>query len=148
MKLSSSGIQANGQLLAKYTIDGENVNPPLTFSETPPDGQSLTLIMEDVDAPGGIFTHWLLYDMSPAMLEVMENAMPLTGKVGKNDFGTVGYRGPAPPSGTHRYYLRLYALDTLLQLPEGAERKDLLAAMEGHVKATAEIMGTYSRTAS
>jgi Raf kinase inhibitor-like YbhB/YbcL family protein len=145
MKISSSAVQASGQLLPQYTCDGENQNPPLTFSEVPVEAKSLVLILEDPDAPGGTFTHWLLYDMSPATLQIPDGAPPMTGNAGTNDFGGVGYGGPCPPSGTHRYYFRLYALDITLGLPQGASRQQLQTAMEGHVMAAAELMGTYAK---
>ncbi|HSX29405.1 MAG TPA: YbhB/YbcL family Raf kinase inhibitor-like protein [Candidatus Saccharimonadales bacterium] len=148
MQITSSAIQASGQVLPDYTCDGENVSPPLTFSEIPEGTKSLVLILEDPDAPNGLFTHWLLYDMSPATLQLMQDQPPLTGKSGTNDFGKQGYGGPCPPTGSHRYYFRLYALDAVLDLPAGAGRSTLASAMAGHEIATAELMGAYARTAT
>jgi len=146
MNITSSGIDANGQLLSKYTCDGDNVNPPLTFSQIPEGTESLVLIMEDVDAPHGIFTHWIVYDMSPATLQIVEKSMPPTGKAGINDFGNVGYGGACPPSGQHRYYFRLYALDDMLDLPAGASKHEILAAMDAKsVLEQTEIVGTYTK---
>lgn len=147
MNITSSAIGANGQILPEYTCEGENVSPPLTFSEIPEDAKSLVLILDDPDAPGGTFTHWLLYDMSPATLQLMERQLPLTGKAGTNDFGAQAYGGPCPPSGTHRYYFRLYALDNMLHAPAGARRDVVEKAMEGHIVGSAELMGAYAKKA-
>ena len=146
MEITSSGVDANGKILPKYTADGNNCNPPLTLSQVSTGAASLALIMDDPDAPNGIFTHWLLYDMSPATLQIVEASDPLTGKTGTNNFGHQKYDGPAPPSGTHRYVFTLYALDTMLDLPEGADRKTLLQAMDGHIVGHAELVSTYSRS--
>jgi hypothetical protein len=146
MNITSSAIDAQGQILPKYTCDGDNVNPPLTFSQIPDGTQSLTLIMEDIDAPHGIFTHWIIYDMSPATLQIVEKNMPPTGITGINDFGNIGYGGACPPSGTHRYYFRLYALDSMLGLSEGASKHEVMEAINAaHVLEEAELLGTYTR---
>lgn len=145
MTITSSAIQANGNILPQYTADGANMSPPLTFSEIPIEAKSLVLIVDDPDAPSGTFTHWVLFDMPPSILAIPENEMPQLGKRGTNDFGEVGYGGPQPPSGTHRYYFRLYALDTMLELPEGVERQEVEQAMEGHVLQNAELVGLYSK---
>lgn len=143
MEITSSGIDASGKILRQYTADGDNINPPLTFSQIPDNTASLVLIVEDPDAPNGTFTHWIVYGMSPATMQIVDGAMPMTGKCGINDFGNMKYDGPAPPSGTHRYFFKLYALDTELNLSDVPRRKDILAAMEGHIIEKAEIMGTY-----
>lgn len=145
MNITSSAIAANGHILPEYTCSGDNVSPPLTFSEIPQNAKSLVLILDDPDAPGGTFTHWLLYNMSPATLQLTENNPPITGDIGINDFGMPAYGGPCPPSGTHRYFFRLFALDTMLRLPPAAKRDALQAAMEGHVLESAELMGTSSK---
>lgn len=145
MTITSTAIQANGNILQQYTCDGENISPPLTFSEIPIEAKSLVLIVDDPDAPNDTFTHWLLYDMPPSILAIPENGMPQVGKAGKNGFGDVGYGGPCPPSGTHHYYFRLYALDTMLDLPEGASREEVAQAMDGHVFQNAEVVGTYAK---
>jgi Raf kinase inhibitor-like YbhB/YbcL family protein len=145
MTITSTAIDGKGKVMPQYTCDGKDINPPLTFSEIPVESQSLALVMDDPDAPGGIFTHWLLYDMSPATLQITENHMPLTGKAGTNSFGKVGYGGPCPPSGTHRYFFTLYALNTVLDLPEGATKEALVQAMDGHVLAQCELVGTYTK---
>lgn len=145
MEITSSGIDAQGKLLPKYTVDGDKCNPPLTFSQVPTQAASLVLILDDPDAPNGTFTHWILYDMSPATLQILENALPMTGKVGTNSGGNADYYPPAPPSGVHRYTFTLFALDSLLHLPAAASKQDVLAAMKGHVLDQAELIGTYTR---
>jgi Raf kinase inhibitor-like YbhB/YbcL family protein len=147
MTITSTAVQANGHILPDYTCDGRNNSPPLTFSEIPDDATSLALIVEDPDAPHGVFVHWLLYDMSPATLQIPENGQPMTGKVGVNDFGQLGYGGPCPPSGTHRYIFSLYALDDTLDLPEGATKDQLQTAMHGHMIASAQLIGSYTKAA-
>lgn len=145
MEVTSSGIDAAGKILPQYTADGNNINPPLTFSQVPDKTASLTLMVEDPDAPNGTFTHWIVYDMSPATMQILDGSMPLTGTAGTNDFGNKRYDGPAPPSGTHRYVFTLYALDKSLGLPEGATKAEIQAAMDGHIIETAQITGSYSR---
>jgi Raf kinase inhibitor-like YbhB/YbcL family protein len=146
MEITSSGVDANGKLLQKYTPDGDNCNPPLTFSQVPTDAASLVLLMDDPDAPNGVFTHWVLYDMSPSTLQILEASMPLTGKVGANSYGNQKYDGPAPPSGTHRYVFTLYALNTMLELPDGANKQEILQAMNGHILDHAELTSTYTHS--
>jgi Raf kinase inhibitor-like YbhB/YbcL family protein len=146
MTITSSAIQANGNILPQYTADGANMSPPLTFSEIPIEAKSLVLIVDDPDAPGGTFTHWLLYDMPSSILAIPENEMPQIGKCGANDFGTVGYGGPKPPEGQHRYYFKLFALDTMLELPEGVSRQEVEEAMQDHVVSNAELVGLYAKS--
>lgn len=145
MNITSEAINANGQILPEYTCSGQNISPPLTFSEIPEDTKSLMLILEDPDAPNGTFTHWILYDMSPATLQLVEGQPPMTGKTGTNSFGQQSYSGPCPPSDTHRYFFKLLALDTVLDLPAGADRQTIEAAMQGHEVETAQVIGTYSK---
>ena len=116
----------------------------------PEQAQSLALIAEDPDAPGGVFTHWLLYNIPPGVKELPEDVrrdetLPNGARQGINDFGKIGYGGPCPPGGTHRYYFKLYALDTLLDLKPGATKEQLLDAIQGHLLAETEVMGKYSR---
>lgn len=145
MQLTSPAFQQNQPIPATYTCDGANHHPPLTISDVPAEAQSLALIVEDPDAPTKTFTHWLLYDLPPSIRQIPEEEVPLKGTDGVNDFGALDYRGPCPPSGTHHYIFRLFALDTELGLPEGALKEDVLAKMKGHVLASAELGGTYSR---
>jgi Raf kinase inhibitor-like YbhB/YbcL family protein len=145
MKLTSPAFEHNQIIPAAYTCDGANHHPPLTFSQVPEETQSLALIVEDPDAPRKVFTHWLLYDLPPSTQHIPEDNIPLQGADGINDFGTRGYRGPCPPSGTHHYVFQLFALDTKLGLPPGALKEDVLAKMKGHILARAELVGTYRR---
>lgn len=146
MQITSSAFQDNDPLPAKYTVDGDNVNPPLTFSEVPASAKSLALVLEDPDSPSGMFAHWIVYDIAPATLQIMEGALPINAVEGKNDHGEKDYYGPAPPSGTHRYVFKLFALDTTLDQPPDEETREVLyGAMHGHILESASITGTYSR---
>ncbi|MCM0084471.1 YbhB/YbcL family Raf kinase inhibitor-like protein [Geomonas sp. Red32] len=138
-KLTSSAFNNSTLIPSKYTCDGDNVNPYLAVHGVPAEAKSLALVVADPDAPSGLYIHWLLWNIP---VEVKE----IHAVEGLNSNKSVGYEGPSPPSGTHRYFFRLYALDIKLHLEEGALRSDLIAAMEGHILATAELMGTYSRT--
>ncbi|MDB5186153.1 MAG: phosphatidylethanolamine-binding protein [Candidatus Saccharibacteria bacterium] len=146
MTITSTAFQHNGYIPRKYTCDDANINPPLTFSEIPEDARSLVLIMDDPDAPSGQFTHWLLYDISPATLQIAENAAPETGTIGMNDYGNIGYGGPCPPQGTHRYVFKLYALQSVLNLPEAASRQEIETTTQGQVIETTELIGLYQRS--
>lgn len=150
MELKSTAFFIGNTIPFKYTCDGENVSPPLSW-DLPPDGTStFALIVEDPDAPNGKFTHWIIYDM-PANLRHLpegirqEPTLDRGGVQGKNDFGNLGYGGPCPPNGTHRYFFKLYALDELISLPPGASKAEVKAAMEGHVLEAVEMMGRYAR---
>jgi Raf kinase inhibitor-like YbhB/YbcL family protein len=142
MKLSSP-VFNNGEMIpSKYTCDGEDINPPLIIDDIPPGTQSLALIVEDPDAIRGVWVHWVVYDITPRA-RIEENSVP--GKTAQNDFGRSEYGGPCPPSGTHRYYFRLFALDTMFDLPDGAGAQVLKEREEGHVLDKAELMGVYIR---
>lgn len=141
MKLTSTAF--TGEIPPVYTCDGQNINPPLSISEVPAEAQSLVLIVDDPDAPRGDWVHWLVWNISPATTEISENSVP--GTEGTTDFGEIGWGGPCPPSGVHRYFFKLYALDTSLDLPTSTTKADLLAAMEGHILVTNELIGTYQR---
>ena len=146
MKLTSFAFEPNQPIPTRFTCDGVNHNPPLTFSQVPEEAQSLALVVEDPDAPTKVFTHWLVYDFPPSARHISEHEVPPSSTEGVNDFGARGYRGPCPPSGTqHHYVFKLFALDTKLALPEGTRKEDVLAKMKGHVIATAELVGTYRR---
>jgi hypothetical protein len=140
MILQSAGFSQEGRIPEKYTCKGKNVSPPLLIQDVPPTAQSLVLICDDPDAPGKTFLHWLVWDMDPQRAEIPEATEP--GTAGTNDFGSAKYGGPCPPSGTHRYYFRLYALDSKLGLAPGASRREVERAMQGHVLAETELMGT------
>lgn len=146
MTLSSPAFAEGGTIPAKYTCDGADVRPPLRIAGVPRNARSLAVVVEDPDAPGGTFVHWVAWNIDPRTATLPEKAVPAGAVTGRNDFGTTGYRGPCPPSGTHRYFFRLFALDTALSLPAGADRTRLNAAMKGHIVARAECMGRYGRT--
>jgi Raf kinase inhibitor-like YbhB/YbcL family protein len=148
--LTSAAFSMEEAIPTKYSCDGENISPPLEWSD-PPDGtQSFVLISDDPDAPAGTWVHWLLYNI-PADARALPEAIPPEGELpdgsrhGKNSFRRLDYGGPCPPSGTHRYFFKLYALDTVLDLEPGADKETLLQAMGGHILAQSELMGTYSR---
>lgn len=145
MEIKSSAFEHNGDIPKKYTCDGENINPPLTISDVPGGAQSLVLVVEDPDAPGGTFTHWTVWNISPQTTEISEGDVPEGAVEGKTDFGKIGYGGPCPPSGTHRYLFMIYALDTTFDLARGAAKPELIRVMEGHVLGSTELIGLYRR---
>ena len=144
MKIISSAFQQGGNVPSKFSCDGANTNPPLQISDVPPEAKSLVLIVDDPDAPSGLFTHWAVWNISPQTSTIAEGSTP-KGVQGTNDFGKSGYGGPCPPSGAHRYYFKIFALDRELGLPSGAKRSQLDTAMKGHVVAQGELMGRYAR---
>jgi len=145
MKIQSTAFENNQAIPKKYTCDGDGINPPLNFSDVPQDAQSLTLIVDDPDAPSGIFTHWTVWNIDPKLSEIFENSVPVDATQGNSDAGKIGYIGPCPPSGTHHYFFKLYALDSKIDLPSGSKRSDLEKTMENHIIARAEFVGLYSR---
>lgn len=145
MRLSSSAFGHNQIIPKKYTCDGENISPPLTIFEVPRNSASLVLIMDDPDAPAGTFVHWTVWNIDPKTSEIPEGTTPQEVKEGMTDFGRTGYGGPCPPSGTHRYFFKLYALDTKLELSESSRKKDIENATEGHILDQAELIGLYTR---
>lgn len=150
MELKSRAFQAGGMIPAQYTCDGQDISPPLHWSDPPAGTVSFGLISDDPDAPMGTWVHWVAWNI-PATVRSLEENVPNTTslqdgtKQGTTDFHRVGYGGPCPPSGIHRYYFKLYALDTTLNLPSGTTKKDLELAMHDHILAQAELMGTYRR---
>lgn len=135
----------------KYTCDGEDVSPPLEWTNVPEGTKSFVLICDDPDAPLGIWDHWILFNIPPDVRKLEAGIKPLekleNGAVhGKNSWGKLGYGGPCPPSGTHRYFFKLYALDTTLDLKPGATKKEVLKKMEGHIIGYGELMGKYKRS--
>ena len=144
MKITSSAFQQGGNIPLKFTCDGSNTSPALQISGIPAEAKTLVLIVDDPDAPGGLFTHWAVWNISPQTSTIAEGSTP-KGVQGTNDFGKSGYGGPCPPSGTHRYYFRIFALDHELDLPVGAKRSQLDTAMKSHVIAKGELMGRYAR---
>ena len=143
--LESSAFQNAQAIPSRHSCGGEDVSPPLRWSNLPEGTKSLALVVDDPDAPGGVFTHWLAWGLDPAA-EGLGEGEPAP-REGQNDFGTTGYRGPCPPPGhgRHRYVFRLYALDTEPELAAGAARDELEQAIAEHVLTTAELVGTYER---
>jgi Raf kinase inhibitor-like YbhB/YbcL family protein len=151
MHLTSTAFQQGGEIPIHYTSDGEDVSPELAWKDAPAQTKSFVLVVHDPDAPmlGG-FTHWVLYNV-PAEAGHLKERIPTEERIsgiglqGKNDAGKIGYVGPAPPSGTHRYFFRLFAIDKMLDLAPGATHKQVSAAVKGHILAQAELMGTYEK---
>jgi len=129
---------------SKYTCDGEDLSPPLAIDNIPAGAASLVLIVDDPDAPGGTWDHWIVFNIPGKLTRIGEGDAP-EGLEGTNSWGRGGYGGPCPPSGTHRYLFKIYALDTTLDVPLGARKTEVLAAMEGHVLESATLMGRYQR---
>ena len=148
MEIKSSSFNNEAMIPAKYSYDGKNISPPLTWSGAPKETKSFALVCDDPDAPVGTWVHWVMFDM-PANRNFLPESISSqeeiagTGKNGINNFGNYGYDGPYPPGGTHRYYFKLYALDTMLNLNAKVSKEVLLAAMQGHVLAEAQVMGKY-----
>ncbi|MDE1829970.1 MAG: YbhB/YbcL family Raf kinase inhibitor-like protein [Thaumarchaeota archaeon] len=141
--ISSSAFEDNGTIPTQYTCYGNNVSPHLTISGVPQNAKSLVLTVVDIDAPSGPFTHWIMWNISPSVTKLSGENM--TFPQGITSDGTHGYKGPCPPSGTHRYFFTLYALDTSLNLDPNTTRNVLEQAMSGHVIDKTFLMGTYSR---
>ncbi len=150
MELKSGAFQPSGLIPAKYTCDGEDISPPLNWSDPPSGTESFALISDDPDAPVGTWVHWVIWNI-PASARALDEDVPKTAslrngaKQGTTDFRRIGYGGPCPPSGTHRYFFKLYALDTTLNLPSSTTKKDLEKAMQAHIVGQAELMGKYQR---
>ena len=154
MKLTTSAFADGTPIPVKHTCDGPDVSPPLTWADTPANTKSFALIMDDPDAPMGTWVHWVLWNL-PGTRDALPENVPKTGALkepggahqGNNTWPKIGYYGPCPPPGKpHRYYFKLYALDGPLSLKAGATKADVERAMQGHVLAQAQLMGTYGRT--
>jgi Raf kinase inhibitor-like YbhB/YbcL family protein len=149
MKLESPAFPDGGSIPRVHTCDGRDVSPSLSWTALPDGARTLALICDDPDAPGKTWVHWVLFDLPVSVGELPEGLPPdrevLGGRQGTNDFRRIGYGGPCPPSGTHRYFFKLYALDEALGLPAGATKAQVERAMEGRVLAQASLMGKYSR---
>jgi hypothetical protein len=149
-EISSSAFPHEAPIPVKYSCDGDNISPPLAWSDSPEGTQSFALIHDDPDAPAGIWVHWVLYNV-PGASRGLDEAIPAQAELadgsqhGENSWGRFDYGGACPPGGVHRYFFKLYALDTVLDLDAGADKETLLAAMEGHILAEAELMGTFER---
>ena len=155
LKLTSTSFEPNGVIPARYTCEGKDISPSLQWSDPPSGTKSLALISEDPDAPGGTWVHWVLYDLPQGTRELKEG-VPKTSllqfpdgaaRQGTTDFKRLGYGGPCPPPGSyHRYFFKLYAIDTILEyFPDGMTKQELLKAMEGHILAQGELIGRYKR---
>ena len=147
MKLTSPVFEHNGMMPPEYTCDGSDLSPELNIEDIPSDAKSLVLINDDPDAsgaPGGIWDHWIVFNIPVSVTKIEKNTEP-EGAGGKNSWGRTGYGGPCPPSGTHRYFFKLYALDTKLSLEEGASKQEIESAMEGHVLEKTELIGLYKK---
>ena len=150
IKVTSTAFSQEGLIPSKYTCDGADVSPPLQWQGIPQGTKSIALISDDPDAPVGTWVHWVLFNIPPDAASLDENVppqetLPNGARQGKNDFGKIGYGGPCPPGGTHRYFFEICALDTLLDLPPGSKKSDLLKDMEGHILGRGRLMGKYKR---
>jgi Raf kinase inhibitor-like YbhB/YbcL family protein len=145
IELTSPAFKANDYIPAKYTCDGENVSPPLQVSAVPNDAQSLVLIVDDPDAPGGDWIHWLVWNIDPKVETILSSEVPLGAIQGLNSFGDQSYGGPCPPSGTHRYQFKLFALDTTLDLSNLTNKTKLLEAIKTHILSQTMLVGLYKR---
>lgn len=150
IKITSPAFEEGGLIPRKYTCDGIDVSPPLAWTGVPSNAATIALISDDPDAPMGTWVHWVLFNL-PATESSLPEAVPPEKELksgarqGRNDFRRIGYGGPCPPGGTHRYFFKIYALDTALNLPAGATKAELLKAMEGHILAQGQLMGKYRR---
>lgn len=144
MQISSSAFTQGNKIPDQYTCTDENISPPLGFLNIPEGTESLALIVDDPDAPSGTFTHWVVFNIPPSTKTIEEGASP-EGIQGKNDFNRLGYGGPCPPSGVHRYFFKLFALDITLDLDEGATKVEVEHAMEGHIIIQSTLMGVYEK---
>ena len=144
MQLTTSRFTAGGPIPSRYTCDGEDVSPPLVIGGVPAGTKTLALVVDDPDAPAGVWDHWIVFNIPPEVREIPENTEP-AGVHGIGTSGNTAYHGPCPPDREHRYFFKVYALDTKLVLPEGASKKDVEQAMAGHILDQTELMGRYER---
>ena len=144
MILTSSVFQNNSSIPQKYTCDGDNINPLLEIQGVPQEAKSLVLIIDDPDASLDTWVHWLVWNIDPKTTQIQENSIPANAKEGKTSFGKSGYGGPCPPSGTHHYFFKLYALDIILDFPSETDKMALEKVIEGYVLEKAELVGLYS----
>lgn len=142
LTITSAAFEPNGTIPSKYTCDGKDVNPPLHIASIPEEARSLALIVDDPDAPSGTFVHWVMWNI-PLTNDIEEDSAP--GQQGMNDFSKHHYNGPCPPSGVHRYFFKVYALDDKLNIPPSSDNGDLEKAMNTHILAYGELVGRYSR---
>jgi Raf kinase inhibitor-like YbhB/YbcL family protein len=150
IKVMSPAFEEGGLIPSKYTCDGADISPPLQWETVPEGAKSIALINDDPDAPMGTWVHWVLFNLPAETKELAENippdgTLPSGARQGTNDFRKIGYGGPCPPRGTHRYFFKIYALDAQVDLPAGATKSQLLKAMEGHILAQGQLIGKYKR---
>jgi Raf kinase inhibitor-like YbhB/YbcL family protein len=145
LKISSTAFSHNGAIPPKYTCDGADVNPPLAIENIPAEAKSLVLIVDDPDAPMGTWVHWVVWNIDSSVKEIKENSVPLGASQGMTDFRKQKYGGPCPPSGTHRYFFKLYALDTTLTIGPNSIKAVVESAMKDRILAQTELIGLYSR---
>jgi len=145
LHITSPAFSEGGSIPAKFTCTGQNVSPALAWAGAPDGVRSYALIMDDPDAPRGTWVHWVVFNLPDDRSGLPEDVGQDVGVQGTNSWGRTGYGGPCPPSGTHRYFFKLYALDTALNLKAGASKEDVLRAMEGHILAQGQLMGTYHK---
>ena len=143
MRISSPAFEDEGDIPVRFTCDGDDISPALVLEDVPEDTVSMVLVMDDPDAPMGTWDHWVAYDIEP-LTEIPEGVESL-GTAGSNSWGNTGYGGPCPPSGTHRYFFAVYALDKGLGWEEGVDKTSLLEAIHDHILAEASLLGFYSR---
>ena len=145
MQITSPAFESNGQIPEKYTCEGDGVNPPLQFKDVPPEAKSLALIIDDPDAPSTTWVHWLVWNISPGTTEIPENSFPPEAIQGMTDFGQQQYGAPCPPTGSHRYFFKLYALDSKLSLSSFSDKAALEKAILPRLLTKAELVGLYQR---
>ncbi len=151
IKLTSTAFKEGENIPSKYTCEGVNISPELKWKDSIKEARTYAIILDDPDAPGGDFVHWVIYNIPSNIYELHEDITPTRNipdevMQGTNSFGRIGYRGPCPPEGNaHRYFFRIYALDTALHLKDGAEKYQLEKAMQGHIIAQGKLMGMYKR---
>lgn len=145
MKIESKAFREKEKIPDKYTANGEDINPPLEIKNIPENTKSLALIVDDPDAPVGCWVHWLVWNIKPTTNTISQDSVPEGSIQGINDFKKNNYGGPNPPSGTHRYFFKIYALDTILNLDKNSNKEDLLKEMENHIIDQAQLIGLYSK---
>ncbi len=144
MKISSPAFKHNQRIPSKFTCEGEDISPTLIISDVPVEAKSLALIVDDPDAPGKTWVHWVVFDIPSTTAEIKEDSIP--GTQGYNDFGRNDWGGPCPPSGTHRYFFKIYALDAALNIKEGSSKQAVEKSMQGHILEKAELIGLYKKS--
>lgn len=145
MRLTSPVFETEERIPTEFTCDGQDINPPLNFDSVPSKAKSLVLIMDDPDSPDGTFVHWVMWNIPADSKGIEEDQMADSEVEGTNDFGNVGYGGPCPDSGVHRYFFKLYALDTKLDLPATTTKVELEEAMDDHIIEETELIGLYGK---